>query len=191
MILGITGTIASGKGRAASYLKEKGFIHHSLSSEIRQIAKERSIEINRNNLIELGNLLRLESLAESILASRVLTNINIDLKNNPKANFVIDGFRDPDEINTVRHHEFEPNKQFILIAIDAFPKIRFQRLKKRNRNGDPKTYEEFIALDKSEKNNGGGQELNKCFKMADYLIRNNKDINTFNSYLNKILEEIN
>jgi len=26
MILGITGTIASGKGRAASYLKEKGFI---------------------------------------------------------------------------------------------------------------------------------------------------------------------
>ena len=41
MIIGLTGTIASGKGVVSDYFKEKGFVYISLSNELRQIAKEK------------------------------------------------------------------------------------------------------------------------------------------------------
>ena len=58
MIIGLTGRNASGKGEAANYLKEKGFIYYSLSDVIREEATKRGLEHSRDILIKLGNELR-------------------------------------------------------------------------------------------------------------------------------------
>jgi len=55
MIIGLTGTMASGKDAVADILKKKGFICLSLSDEVREEAKNRQIELTRENLQILGD----------------------------------------------------------------------------------------------------------------------------------------
>jgi dephospho-CoA kinase len=179
VVVGITGTIASGKGRAAQFFKENGFEHHSLSQEIRAIAKERGLPINRETLSKLGSQLRAES-KESILAKRVAKNIK-----GRKKYFVIDGIRDMSEVKY-----FQKHFHFYLIGIDADPHIRFQRLKKRRRKGDPDTFEDFLIIDRRERRAGGGQEVQKCLMAADFLISNDGTLEEFHKNLKKVLSKI-
>ncbi len=190
MIIGVSGTIASGKGKISSLIRDKGFIHHSLSSEIRAIAKKRGIEINRVNLSKLGNDLRSEGKGESILALKVLEKISKEVAEGKKK-FVVDGFRDPDEVNLFREHEFESGElRFVLLVADAPVETRFERLKKRGRHGDPTTFEEFKKIDDDEIADGGGQEIGKVVKMADYLIDNSKGLKELEEKVLGVLKEL-
>jgi len=86
MIIGLTGSLAAGKGVVSDFLKENGFDYLSLSNELREIAKERKIELTRENLQDLGNNLREESgsgvLAEKILLKIKNQNYNIKIFEN-------------------------------------------------------------------------------------------------------------
>jgi dephospho-CoA kinase len=56
VIIGLTGSYCSGKDTVADYIVGKsGFLHFSLSDEIRLIMKEQNIEPTRENLIVLGS----------------------------------------------------------------------------------------------------------------------------------------
>ncbi len=171
MIIAVTGPISSGKGKVAEFFRDKGFIHHSFSAEIRQVAKERGIEINRKTLSKLGHDLRKESPHNSILAQRLLDKIQSEAKRGK--DFVIEGLRDTDEIALFRQHEMDnKNMRFILLGVDAPQKLRFERMKSRRRQGDPKTFAEFKKIDDHEIKGGEGQEVGKCLKMAEYIIKN-------------------
>ena len=54
MIIALTGTIASGKGEVADYLKKKSFQYFMYSDVLRDVAKARGIEPTRENLHKLG-----------------------------------------------------------------------------------------------------------------------------------------
>jgi dephospho-CoA kinase len=190
MIIGITGPICAGKGRAAEFFKKKGFVHHSFSSEIRQVAKERGIEINRRSLGKLGHDLRVESPKQSILASRILENIRKEMKHH-KRRFVIEGLRDFDELYLFREHELDaPDMRFILVGVDAAQEMRWNRLKKRSRHGDPEIFEEFKEIDDRENKGGSGQEVDKCMKMADYVVVNDGTLKQLEQKVGEIIKEI-
>jgi len=189
MIIGITGTIASGKGKAASYFHSKGFTHHSFSSEIREIAKERKIEINRMNLEKLGLDLRLESPDVSILGKRVIELMEKDLKKNPNSDFVVEGIRDISEIKALKDFVNKIRSRFVLIGIDADIETRFKRLKKRARHGDPKTFVEFKQIDEKELDSKG-QEVSKCLEHADFLIDNSGPIDELYGKLEEIIQSL-
>jgi len=190
MIIGVTGTISSGKGKVAEIFRDKGFRHHSFSSEIRQIAKERNIQINRKNLSKLGHDLRLESPHDSILGKRILDTILKEIDKGEK-NFVIEGLRDPDEVNSLRKHERErPENKFILIGVDAPQEVRFERMKKRGRQGEPETFEEFKKIDDHETHGNQGQEVGKVMKMADYILKNDKGLEELKKMVEEIAKEI-
>ena len=74
MIIGLTGSLAAGKGVVSDFLKKKGFVYLSLSDELRQTAKERKIELTRVNLQNLGNALR-EERGPAVLAQIVRDRI--------------------------------------------------------------------------------------------------------------------
>jgi len=189
MIIGITGPISSGKGKVAEFFKEKGFTHHSFSAEIREVAKERGIEINRANLGKLGHDLRKES-RKSVLGTRILDTIKKEVKKGKKR-FVIEGIRDVAEIRLFRQHEMENKKmRFILIGVDAMQKTRFERLKARGRHGEPNTFIEFKKIDDREIKGGHGQEVAKCMKMADYTLRNDGTIDDLKKKVKLIVKEI-
>ena len=187
MIIGITGTIASGKGIASKYIHDKGFVHHSLSTEIRAIAKERKIPVSRLTLSKLGGDLKKELPGGSILANKITEKIEHELKE--KQDFVIDGIRDVEEITELRSFCNKKRIPFILIGIDADQKVRFERLKKRRRHGDPETFSEFKDIDDKEKATGGGQEVGPCLERADFLLDNSGPVDELYEKLDQIVSQ--
>jgi len=160
MIIGIVGSIASGKDTVADYLKEKGFQAVSLSDMLREIMKQENIEITIPNMTEYGNKLR-NSKGNGFLAQKAYESINKD-----KA--ILTSIRQVGEV------EFLKSKpDFYLIKLDAPIEDRLKRLVKRDRDGDVKNLEELKVIEaKQADGKGGDMNMNKCFEMADYTIIN-------------------
>src|SRR3990167_2790655 len=138
MIIGLTGPNGAGKGEAANILKEAGYIYHSLSDAIRDEVIKQGEQITRDKLIETGNRLRQEG-GPSVLADLILTKLD------PEKNYVIDSIRNPAEVQALKRRI-----DFYLIKVDAAAPIRFERIKNRNRENDPKTLDDFIRIEKLE-----------------------------------------
>jgi len=180
MIIGLTGKNAAGKGELANHLKDKGFIYFSLSDALRDEATKQSLDHSRDVLIKLGTEMR-EKFGNGILAERINEKIM-----EQKGNFVVDSIRNPGEVEELRK-----NDGFILIGVDADVKIRFERLMKRKRAGDSRTFEEFINHEKKENNNeGSGQQLDKCIQMADKIIDSNGTIEEANKHIDNYLDSL-
>ncbi len=186
MIIGITGTLGAGKGIVAEFLKKKGFVYLSLSDELREIAKEKKIELNRENLQNLGNQLR-EEQGTGILAELVRGKI----KNQEYTKAIVDGIRNPAEIIELRKI-----KDFFLLSVDAPLGIRFNRIVERNRESDSKTWDDFLKVDARDQReeNEKGQQVRKCMEQADFeLINDQSLVNTENKVIDlyeKILSKI-
>ncbi len=163
MIIGLTGKNGSGKGEAANFLKERGFHYFSLSDALRDEAKKQGKEITRDVLVALGNQLR-EKEGPGCLAERIFAKLD------PEKNYVIDSIRHPAEIQVLRRRS-----DFTLLRIHASDRLRFERLRQRNRENDPTTYEEFLALEAKEAQSGvkTDQQLDQAIALADLQIDNN------------------
>ncbi len=181
MIIGLTGTLGSGKGAILEYLQSMGFKHHSTSNEVRKEAKLRGIEITRTALQNLGNEIR-EKEGGSALIGRILKKMD------PYELNIIDGIRNPAEVR-----ELKKLPNFFLIAIDAPKKIRFQRLLERNRESDPKTWEEFLEIDSRDQGKNetkNGQQSSACAEMADFNIYNDGNLEDNFERIRDIIDEI-
>ncbi len=183
MIIGLTGSLAAGKGVVSNFLKENGFVYLSLSDELREIAKERKIELTRNNLQDLGNKLR-EEYGSGVLAEKVLNKI----KNQEYKKAIVDGIRNPAEINVLRKI-----KNFSLISVDAPREMRFKRLIERNRESDPKTLEDFVKVDDRDKGVGEtqtGQAVAECISQANYNLVNSRSLEEMHEKVRKLYLDI-
>lgn len=182
MIIGLTGTLSSGKGIVAEFLKKKGFVYLSLSDELREIAKEKKIELTRENLQNLGNQLR-EEQGTGILAELVREKI----KNQEYTKAIVDAIRNPAEIIELRKI-----KDFFLISVDAPFKIRFNRIVERNRESDPKTWDDFLKVDARDQReeNEKGQQVRKCMEQAEFTIINDKELKDLEDTIRILFQKI-
>ena len=181
MIIGLTGMLASGKGELAEYLKKQGFAYFSLSSEVREEAQKRGIEITREKLQELGNEIRKQE-GDDVLAQRVSKKIF------PGMNVIVDGIRNPAEVQAIKSIG-----HFYLIGVDAPKEQRFQRMVTRNRESDPKVWSEFLkvdAIDQGFQQDSSGQQVTQCIKLADYKITNNASVQSLHEKTQYILNFI-
>lgn len=159
LLIGLTGTNGAGKGEAAAFLVSRGYEYHSLSDVIRDVLAAEGLEPSRDNLIRKGNALRREG-GLDVLARRIVTRI--------RGRAVIDSIRNPLEIEFLRT---QPG--FILIALDAPPALRFERVAKRGRNESAPDLASFLR--KEEEENGsdpGAQQLGRCMVLADRILIN-------------------
>lgn len=183
MIIGLTGSLSAGKGVVSDFLKEKGFVYLSLSDELREIAKQRKIELTRENLQNLGNQMREEN------GSGVLAKIVSDkIKNQNYTKAIVDGIRNPAEIEELRKM-----KDFFLICVDAPQEIRFKRMQERNRESDPTTWEEFLRVDARDKGVGEaehGQGVSKCMEQADFVLINDESFEEVRRKLRELYGKI-
>jgi len=165
MIIGLTGTYGAGKDTVAEYLEKKGhFFHYSLSDELRRELEKRGIPPLRENLIRVGTELR-RAEGNSVLAKRVLAGCK------PGKNYVITSIRHPQEIEELRKQA-----GFFMVNVDAPVAVRFERIRKRNRRGDPETQEKLLEMEKMEsQTSGSGQQLGECRKLADFTLLNGAD----------------
>ncbi len=138
MIIGLTGKNCAGKGEVAKFLQSLGYQFHSLSDVLRQEMKNQKIDVTRQNLVKFANELR-AARGPGYLADCVLVRLD------PEKHYIIDSIRNPFEVEALRRR-----KSFVLLAIDAEPQLRFNRMQLRHRESDPTTYEDFVKLEAAE-----------------------------------------
>ena len=178
MIIGLTGTMGSGKGEVVNILMSKGFEHHVFSDIIREEAKKRGLKPTRENLQKVGNTLRKEK--EPGYMAKML------IKRFKKQDVVVDGIRSLDELDALKERQ-----DFVLVGVDAPQRLRYERIKARERKGDPDSFEEFKMLDDRENNaTGKGQEIRRCIAKADHLIINDSSIEELRKNVEDILSDI-
>ena len=165
MIIGLTGKYAAGKGTVAEVLMNRGFRYHSLSDVLRDELATRGKPESREALLEVGNALRREGGA-GVLAERILERLDEGLH-------LVDSIRNPLEVAALRRRS-----DFVLLGVDAAPRVRFERLLSRARIGDPTTWEQFSTLEarELESDDPTTQQLRRTFDLVDHVIMNDGTI---------------
>jgi dephospho-CoA kinase len=179
-IIGITGTNAAGKGTVVDILKQDfGFKHLSVRDYLAKEVKKRNLEVNRNTLIETANDIR-----KNHSPSYIVEELYKEAEKLQEP-VVIESIRTEGEVEALQK---KPN--FILIAVDADTKTRYERSLKRNSETDHLTCEEFIETEEREMNSHdkGKQNLMKCIEMADILIPNNGTIEDLREKVREYIE---
>ncbi len=182
MIIGITGTIGAGKGTIVEYLiNKKGFKHYSARDFISEEVKQRKLEINRDTLTAVANDLRAKHSPQYVIEQLFYQ------AQKEGGNAVIESVRTPGEIAFLRKQP-----EFYLFAVDADPKLRFQRIKKRGSATDHIDFETFLANEKREMSTSdpNKQNLGKCIELADYVFHNDGSIEELFEQVEKVLKKI-
>jgi len=180
ILIGLTGENCAGKGTAADYLVKKGFYYYSLSDIIREELANEGKEITRDALIAKGNDLR-RNFGSDILAKRTIA------KHLPDRNYVIDSIRNPAEAKALL-----ATGKMTLVYVTASPEDRFERMKSRKREGDPRSFEAFKIIDRAEMESKDefGQRLGEVFALSTKRVVNESDFKSLYSTLDSLLSEM-
>jgi dephospho-CoA kinase len=167
-IVGITGTLGAGKGTIVEYLvKEKGFRHFSVRQYLITIINKEGLPVNRDSMVVTANRIRAEQNPAYIIQEL------FKMAEREGEDAVIESIRTPGEVMFLKQHN-----NFILLAVDADPKIRFDRIKKRMSSTDDIDFKTFIEDEEREmtSTDANNQNIRKCIEMADVVLTNNGSI---------------
>ena len=182
MIIGLTGRIAAGKETLTEFLRKKGFVYLETSKMLAEELEKRGLEVNRWNMQNLGDELRGKD-GPGALMKMLLE------KTETGKNYIFDSLRNAGEAEFLRNNA----KGFVLIAVDAPQKLRFERILKRNKPSDPKTWEEFLKIDNRDffdENNPMGELVGKCMEVADFIVMNDADLEKSKKEIEDVWEKI-
>ncbi len=175
-VIGIIGTIASGKDYAARYLGRKLQAPvYEISGALKELAREGKVDLTRESLVEFGTKVA-EDFGDDYLVKvllRKITRVGI-----------ISGMRQLGQIRYLKRYA-----RLILVAVDAKPDVRFDRAQARGRLGEAKTVEEMIRNEERENSGSHIQRLFECMKLADYRIENNTTLRALEAKLDKIAQK--
>ena len=79
---------------------------------------------------------------------------------------------------------------FVLIWVNANCSLRFERILKRDKPWDPKTFEKFLELEQKD-DWESVQKISECMKQVNFLIENEWSLGQLYKEVDEILEKIN
>lgn len=183
-IIGVTGPFGSGKSTAAKFFESKGFSKITLSFFLEEEARKRGVKrITRKVLQDLGNELR-GKYGKGILIKKTFQY----LKENKIDRAVIDGIRNFGELEELN----KGSKKFILVAILANRRIRFERLKKLEirEKLTPPLFRKLDTRDLGIGEKTTGLQGAYCISVADIFLTNNKNKKNFLNKLEKLYKSL-
>jgi dephospho-CoA kinase len=180
IIIGITGTLGAGKGTIVEYLVEKkGFKHYSVRAFLLEEIRKRGLPEDRDSMFTLANELRAKH------GSSYVTDQLYEKAVAEGRDCVIESIRTPGEIESLKK-----KGHFILLAVDAHPLMRYNRIKVRQSETDQISFSTFEANEKREMEttDPNKQNLKKCISMADFVFQNNGTKDDLIQKVQKVME---
>jgi dephospho-CoA kinase len=175
MIIGLTGTFASGKDTIMEYLVKRGFGSVSLSDILRDEATKRGMPIDRVTIGFLAEEMRKKE-GKAVLMERALA---IARKH---SNFVIGSIRNIEEARSL-----QKEKNSLLVAVDAPVELRYKRELQRNRE-QYHSIEDFKKKEANESsNNPYYMQMHECMRAADIRIINDSTLENLHKKMDAIL----
>ena len=180
MIIGITGTLGAGKGTVVDYLMWRGFNHYSVREFITEEIKKRGLEINRDNMVLVGNDLR-----EKNGPSYIVEQLYILAKERGGSG-IIESVRCVGEVEALRS-----KGDFVLLAVDADIEKRYMRIVRRGSATDYISFDQFILQEEREKesNDPNKPNLKKCMEISDFLFNNDGSKEELYSHVEEVLDK--
>ena len=125
IVIGITGTLGAGKGTVVEYLATKGFAHYSARAFITREIERRGLPVNRDSMHVVADDLRATHSPGYIIASLY------DEAVRQGGNAVIESIHNEGEVSALR-----AKGGFLLLAVDADQKLRYDRIALRGSSSD-------------------------------------------------------
>jgi len=182
IIIGITGTLGAGKGTVVEYLVEKqGFCHYSVRSYLLKEINRRKMPGNRDSMVAVANELR------TLHGPSFVTDQLFDEAALVGKDCVIESIRTPGEIDSLKE-----KGNFHLFAIDAEPKLRYERIVKRSSETDHISFNTFIENETREMSttDPNKQNLKACIRQADFILYNDGSKADLFQQVEKVLGQI-
>lgn len=172
MIVGIAGTIGSGKGTVVEYLKSKGFVHYSSSAILKEMLRDRGLPETRTYMSPLADELvaKYEGGVLHFSHERALQNED--------RNYVLEAIHRPSEAEYVR------SLGGVILGVDADLRTRYDRtVARKEGEKDQVTFEQFVEHSKREDEGatGTGPNIRAVLATADGMIENNGTIDDLHS----------
>jgi dephospho-CoA kinase len=177
-IVSVVGMAGSGKSEVAKILERNGFLRIRFGDITDAEVRKRRLELNEASERYVREQLRKEH-GMAAYAKLSLSEIDSRLK---LADVVVDGLYSWEEYILLKSRYGE---RFVVVAVCASPKIRYERLAKRPMR--PLTREEAVSRDiaEIEKTNKGGP-----IAMADFIIINESSLDDLENNIKKFLASL-
>lgn len=173
-VIGITGTLGAGKGTVVEYLMNKhGYLHYSARGLLNEIIAERKLTPGRDSMRSVANGMRAEkgpaALIEALFAKAIVVGKDA----------IIESVRTEGEIIALR----DSGSPFILMAVDANQKLRYDRAIGRGSSTDKVSFEKFCEQEAVEMKSTEPHEqnLSRCMELADVRLENNGSLEELHS----------
>lgn len=183
MIIGLSGTLSSGKDILAEHLQTKyGLLRVSTGDIVREIASTQRGSIERPVLYAVANELR-HSYGGGVLVERALDRYQNSIRT--YAGVVITGIRSIAEAKAVKE------KGGTIVFIDAPVEVRYARMQARKRDGEARiSLEAFKEREKKELSSGISDadfNITQIGTMADITLQNDGTLDEFFAAAEKAL----
>jgi dephospho-CoA kinase len=187
VIIGITGTLGAGKGEVVVCLKKHGLVHFSARDFLAGEIVRRNMSVNRDSMTMVANDLRKSHSPSYIIERLFAVAVAQD------RNAVIESVRTPGEVDFLKKRSgITGENRFFLIAVDADPKIRYERIVGRGSALDHVSFEKFLSDEAREMKSSDPtkQNLGECILRADFTIKNDGDRSALAVEVERILSHI-
>lgn len=194
-VLCVTGKRASGKTRLAEIAKKEfGFSVVELSS----VVYEMMDELGEGGDVRLFSDKMRKKYGKEVFVERLWRKVAhiFDTSSHPliersplpmvssSLKLIVMGLRSKEEYEFLEKRINAVGGRALLLSIIADKKIRFERMRKRNRENDPKSWEEFIRAENIEDSWG----LEELILSSPITIINNSSLQEYESKVRKFLE---